>query len=250
MFKGTVNFLASIKGKGVTFPRVEFNPNEPGVNRVEIVAEEPNGDEIRSIVHLAAVASHADGRAIAMKVNTDALNRITFFHDITIENARIISDQFSPLTAQPDVVGVSSSAKLYAGIANKVQFTIGIPAERLKADLEQTSPPGESNFGLFRSARQSMSPVEEFMHLYNILLMLCGDLQSKVDRFIASEEPAVKQTQDPRSGRNNMETVYTRLRNEFGHRRAGVNIDNTKAEMTNYLHGLNALAKRAIELLT
>ena len=117
----------------------------------------------------------------------------------------------------------------------------------LKADLEQTSPPGESNFGLFRSARQSMSPVEEFMHLYHILLMLYRDSQSQVDRFIVSEEPDVKQTQDPRSDRNHKETVYTRLRNEFAHKRA-VNIDNTKTEMANHLHGLKTLAKRAIEL--
>jgi len=45
-----------------------------------------------------------------------------------------------------------------------------------------------------------------------------------------------------------METVYTRLRNELAHKRAGVNIDNTKAEMANRLGGLIALTKRAIEL--
>jgi hypothetical protein len=44
------------------------------------------------------------------------------------------------------------------------------------------------------------------------------------------------------------ETVYTRLRNEMGHKRAGVNIANTKAEMANRVGGLVALTRRAIEL--
>jgi len=250
LFKGTVHFLASIKGNGLTFPLLEFNPNEPGVERVEIVAEEQNGDKIRSIVHLAAVAARDEGRALATKVNTAALNRITFFHGLIIENARITGDQFSPLTAQPHVCEVSSSASLLAWAAAQVRCVVGLPAERLKAELEQTSPPGESNFGLFRAARQSMSPVEEFMHLYNILLMLYDDNQGEVDAFIRHEEPAVQCKSYLRPDRKKpvLETVYTRLRNEFGHKRVGIDIDNTKSEMANNLNGLIALTKRAIEL--
>ena len=45
-----------------------------------------------------------------------------------------------------------------------------------------------------------------------------------------------------------METVYTRLRNELGHSRKGVNLQDTKAEMANQLGGLIAITKRAIEL--
>jgi hypothetical protein len=36
IFKGTVNFRARIKGDGLMFPSFEFNPNEPGVDKVEI----------------------------------------------------------------------------------------------------------------------------------------------------------------------------------------------------------------------
>jgi len=45
-----------------------------------------------------------------------------------------------------------------------------------------------------------------------------------------------------------METVYTRLRNEFAHKRAGVDLQKTKAGMADKLGGLRTLAKRAIEL--
>jgi hypothetical protein len=88
--------------------------------------------------------------------------------------------------------------------------------------------------------------VEEFMHLYHILLMLYNDSQPEVDRFIESQEPGVPKTLSSHTGK--METVYTKLRNELGHKRARVNLENTKREMGHWLPGLIALTKRAIEL--
>jgi hypothetical protein len=121
---------------------------------------------------------------------------------------------------------------------------LGLSPQNLKAELEQASPPGEQYFGLLRSARQSMSPAEEFIHLYNILQMLSSpdDDQADVDAFIRREEPTVPHKPGV------METVYARLRNEISHTRAGVNLDKTKAEMADRLGGLVALTKRAIEL--
>jgi hypothetical protein len=36
MLRGAVNFEATIKGNGISFPSFEFNPDEPSVNKVEI----------------------------------------------------------------------------------------------------------------------------------------------------------------------------------------------------------------------
>ncbi len=78
--------------------------------------------------------------------------------------------------------------------------------------------------------------------------MIYNDKQTEVDSFIISEDPPVPQTQHPEKKPGAKETVYTRLRNEFAHKRAGVNLDNTKSEMANRLGGLIGLTKRAIEL--
>jgi len=256
MFKGMVTFRARIKGNGLKFPLVEFNPNETGVDRVEI--EGPNGDEINITVYLASVPSHDEGRALATKVNTAALNRICFCHSISIENARSTGDQFPPMNPQPGVIEGTVSTSL--GYSWEIRSAVSIPAAQLKTELEQPSLPGENKYGFFRCALQSISPVEEFMHLYNILLMIYNDNQSDVDSFIASEDPTVPQTRQPeikRPGKKHSrknavmkETVYTRLRNEFAHRRAGVNLDNTKSEMFNRLGQLIGLTKWAIELNT
>jgi hypothetical protein len=247
MFKGTVEFAARIKGNGLTFPRCAFSPTEAGVDKVEI--EGPSGEEIRSIVYVTCVAFPADGMVLAVKVNTAALNRIAFIHNIAIENARSTGEQFSPLQTQGgDHVLVAATGHYYL-VGSAPNLTVGLSAEQIKRELEQATPPGERNYGLFRSARQSVGPVEEFMHLYNILLMLFNDRQADVDNFIVGEDHAVLQTPSPRT-LGLMETDYTRLRNELAHPRVGVDLDDTKAQMASRLGALITLVKRAIEQRT
>jgi hypothetical protein len=84
-------------------------------------------------------------------------------------------------------------------------------------------------------------PPERIKSSYN-------DNQKDVDAFIISENPALPQSQHPLKKPGLTETVYTRLRNELAHKRAGVDLDNTKSEMGSRLGGLIALTKRAIEL--
>lgn len=243
MFKGTVQLRARIKGNGLTFPLFNFNPDEPGVDRVEI--EGPSGNEVLGSVHLTSVASQADGLAIARKVIEAALNRICFFYGVAIENGQVIDTAFSPIDPQPGVFPVEAGH--YAIIGAEAKMEVNVPPERLRALLEQASPPGERNFALFRLARQSSSPVEEFTVLYSVLLMLLGDRQASVDTFILRGEPSVPRTPDPRNAAV-METVYTRLRNELAHRRPGVDLRKTVAEMAANVGGLRTLTRRAIEL--
>ena len=86
------------------------------------------------------------------------------------------------------------------------------------------------------------------MHLYSLLLRFFEDEQAKVDDFIRSQDSAVPQSPDPRPGHSNRETVYTRLRNEFAHRRSDVNMQDTKADMEQHVGGLIGLVKQAIAL--
>jgi hypothetical protein len=215
------------------------------VEKVEIAG--PNGNEIRSVVHFDSVALEAEAKALATKVNTAALDRLGFQLDVVIGHARMTGTQFSPVNPTPGVLSAGVGELLIVG--EKVTMVLGTTAERIKSVLEQATPPGEVHYRLFRSARLATSLVEEFMILYQVLLMLVGDRQEDVDKFIVSEEPSVPQTPSPhRLGV--METVYTRLRNELGHKRARVNLDTTRAEMRARVDGLRALAKRPIELLS
>jgi hypothetical protein len=236
MLQGAISFQTRIKSNGVRFPLVEVNSNVCGVGKIEI--EAPNGHEIHATVHLTSVASPQEGRELAAKAHQVVLDRIAFNHGVAIENPRRTGEQYSPPVA----------VDAFADVGARLGVVLGIDPAQLRDELEQPSPPGERNYGLFRSARQSLSPVEEFMHLYNILLMLHCDKQRKVDDFIRREEPKVCQTPSPKY-KCVKETVYSKLRNDFGHAsRTGGPLDKTKSDMAAQLDRLRAHTKRAIEL--
>ena len=85
--------------------------------------------------------------------------------------------------------------------------------------------------------------------MYNLLLMVLGDNQKDVDDFIMHEAPSTPQTPSlrPHANPGELETVFTRLRNELGHARGGVNLDKTKIEMAMCVRELAALTKKAIQ---
>jgi hypothetical protein len=245
MYIGTVTFRAVITNNGLKFPSCEFNPHQASVEKV--VIESQSGFEILSTVHLSGVVTERVGRALANKVLTGILDRLAFRYSLAIEDSQIVSSWFAPVQAPPGAEAHPHSGEL-ATIGEQADLVVSIPPADLKTELERTTLAGEPLFGSYRLALQSRSPVEKFMHLYSLLLRFFEDEQLQVDSFIRREEPTVQETPDPRPGRSNMETVYTRLRNEFAHRRSGVNIENTKAEMVQQVGGLIGLTKRAIEL--
>ena len=195
MFNGTVDFVANVKGNGLTFPRVEFDPNVASVSKVEI--EATGGHRIQSTVHLANVATQDDGRRVAHRVIIDAINRISYHHGAAIENPRTTGDQFTPVNPAPGTVG-TVAANLTLHLSGVAAVVLGVNPTQLKTRLEEASPPGEHNYELYSAALRSKSPVEQFMHLYNILLMLYGDRQANVEAFIRNHEPGVPETPDPR----------------------------------------------------
>jgi len=245
MFNGTVTFRAVITSNGLKFPSCEFNPNQASVEKV--VIESQSGFEILSTVHLSGVATERVGRAIANKVLTAVLDRIAFRYSLAIEDSQIVSSWFDPVNPPPGAQVQPHSGEL-AIIGEQANPVFGIPAADLKTELERTTLSGEPFFSSYRLALQSRSPVEKFMHLYSLLLRFFEDEQAKVDDFIRSQDSAVPQSPDPRPGHSNRETVYTKLRNEFAHRRSDGNMQDTKADMEQHVGGLIGLVKQAIAL--
>ena len=253
MFKGSVSFCASIRGNGLTFPSLTFDPKEPCIEKVEIEgrkveSESSNRREIASTVYIAGVLTEEMGKAIAVDMNAKALDRLCFRYNIAIEYAQITGHEFSQLNPPPGYHLQANSGE-YVRVGEAITLDLGIPPESIKAELERLEYPGERYFALYRSARLSAGRAEEFMHLYNLLLMLLGDYQNVVDAFIMREAPGTPQTPsgNPRAKPGEMETVYTRLRNEFAHVRNGAHLDHTKAQMKDRVGELSNLTKKAIE---
>ncbi|RFC39359.1 MAG: hypothetical protein DID89_2727547978 [Candidatus Nitrotoga sp. CP45] len=202
-------------------------------------------EELTSTVRISLMANSADGISLARTVIESTFNRLAFFHGLAIEPARVTGSNFSPANPQPGNYLYPGTGYInITGYAPKV--IIGISSTTIQSELEQPEPPGEVNFGHIRSARLSVGPVEEFMHLYAILLIFFNDRQKEVDGFTVSIEPSVQQTRNPRSTQGTLETVYTRLRNELAHKRKNAVPEITKLEMSKHLAGLRTIVQQAI----
>jgi hypothetical protein len=253
MFKGTMKYWAEMLG--LRFDAVEVELNEPGVEKVVLESLKAG---LTLTVHLACVPSKEEGMATTERAVDRILNRLAFNYLQAIGKPMVVGRWFAP-TAPPSE-GHQVASVGFANVRVTAAVAVGVATvnpPQLKAELEQPSPPGEHHYGLFRSAMNSSSQTEKFVHLYNVLLMLFDDKQEDVDVFIVGQEPSVKQTPDPpdspkrkrkKSKTDWKETIYTRLRNEMGHPRMGVNLDETKREMADQVHGLIKLVKRAIEV--
>ena len=175
MFRGTVKFCARIVEveKQITFPLVQIDPHEPGVSILEI--EAPGRSEILMATHLDSVCTPEYGRAIAMKLHKTTLDRIAFLYEIAVDDGRITSNEFLDLSPRPPgEYRIAAESGAFAITGAHVNFVVGLNADRVKQELEALTARGV-DCSLFRSALLSKSPVEKFMHLYNVLLMFFRD---------------------------------------------------------------------------
>ena len=242
MLNGSIGFAAGVKGNGFTFPKFEYNPNVANVVKAEI--EGQDGRSIRCTVHLTNVPSEENGQKLAWSVFDSALNRIAYYQEASISNECVTGVSFIPVDGNKGVVTVS----LQMSWNVEASVVKAVTEASLKPQLEQAATLGEVNFGMFRSALNSTGPVEAFMSLYHILLVLFADEQKCVDSFILSKEPDVQQTVHPKKAKAGIkETIYSRLRNELAHKR-NVDMAKTKKEMVSRLGGLVTITKQAIEL--
>ena len=101
-----------------------------------------------------------------------------------------------------------------AHCAKKVQ---GPSLASLTSALAEQAPPGEADYGLFRACLNTRDAASKFLALFRLLGRLADptgkDRQPVIDAVIKKKEPGVAESVSPKTG--DMETVYSRLRNEY-----------------------------------
>jgi len=96
---------------------------------------------------------------------------------------------------------------------------------------------------LFRFAISDNHPVVQFMMLYLILSEIHKN-QPGVDRYILKVAPTTPQSLSPYT--KNLETIYTRLRNEITHR-TNVGLKTTMAEIISKLDEFKQIVHMALK---
>ncbi|HEX5605212.1 MAG TPA: hypothetical protein VFY96_01785 [Candidatus Binatia bacterium] len=77
--------------------------HEADVDKVAIEAAS-NSDDIRTTVYLSNVPNRDAGVALAKKVHAEALNRISFWHELGIEDAAPTGHQFTPINSAAGIL--------------------------------------------------------------------------------------------------------------------------------------------------
>jgi hypothetical protein len=87
-------------------------------------------------------------------------------------------------------------------------------------------------------------PIGRFIALYSLLLTIANDRQSEVDKLILRIEPTTHQTLSPKTGQ--LESLYTRLRNELAHARQTTTLFSTHEEIQLHLKRFEWVVKSIV----
>jgi hypothetical protein len=236
---GIVEYVAPVAG--VRFAAIEVSNSHPAVEK--IVVETQGSEQINVVFHLTDVFTDTEANVIAGDILASILNRLAFELDVSIGQPHLRG-----FSLPNDAVGASYTVSTSMSALWKVVApTDTLDDERrreLARLLEQPfSRPDLSS--AYRFAGTQSDPVTGFMFFYNILLQLHHDRQEQVDAFIRRKAPDVSQSLSPKK-KGKFETVYTRLRNEVGHKRPGTTPEQTRAEIEGNVAALQTLVKAVI----
>jgi hypothetical protein len=225
-------------------PNGEWLTTFPGAKRVRLSRDNEHYSTITVVVgdpH--NNAPHARARAAADAV----LDALASHHAV----------QFSPLvfrgSTTPYPPGHEKEGTFT--VTNDVQFAwyVKAPAEAVSLEDVATAIHAAESVSLraralrasLRVALGQMDPTAEFMLLYSVLLLCAGDVQAHVDNVVRRLEPNVVSTRSPKNAAKD-ETVYTKLRNQVGHVRAGVEPFVTLSEIRSVLPTFRDLVGKAV----
>ena len=239
MATGTLEFAAPIAG--VRFEPIDVNVPHAAVEKVVLQTE--NDERLKITFHLIDVFTFEGAEAIAARILPSIINRLAFYRNVSVGEPYQIGGTL-PKDPSDSLHTVRRDLLLLWDEAIPI-LTLGDDMrEELARQLEQPYTHHDL-YSLYRFASGQSDELARFMFFYNILLQLHNDIQRQVDAFILQERPDVPQSPSPRSqGRN--ETVYTRLRNEVGHRRAGTTPEQTRREIQENIAAFQELVRTAI----
>lgn len=239
MVTGTIEFVAPIAGLRVT--PIEVPSPHPTVEKIVLKAQDD--EQMNIVFHLTDVFDFEDAAAIANGILPSIINRLAFYRNIPVGEPHFTGGTL-PKDASGSSYTVRSNLLLMWDEAVPV-LTLGNDERQELARLLEQPYTHPHLHSAYRFAGNQKDHVSRFMFLYNILLQLNSDKQQQVDAFVRSEMPSVPQSPRP-DHPNIIETVYTRLRNEVGHRRSGTTPEQTHKEIQDNVAAFQELVRTAI----
>jgi len=229
-----------------------------------IEASSVDGGDVRLRISLMDIQDEAEARALALREASRVADRLSISLGKLVTEPRLAQEALSETTLDQagnrlsqQKVGSTLPLSTFGYCVNKLGET---SLSDLKNALSENAPAGESNYPLFRIALTATDPASKFLALYQILALLIGDNQDKIEKFIRAQgKVEVTRTKPHKKEKAKFqeETVYTRLRNEYmhdrrsiyeehNHKRRYVTIADVRTEMESNLDGLISLVQAPI----
>ncbi|HLN30053.1 MAG TPA: methylamine utilization protein MauJ [Gemmataceae bacterium] len=250
--KGTLKYTCDVLGLIFrSFDPLEIQTTEHWVEK--IVVECRNEKPIELTVTFASAPS-ADTALISGKVICRMIvGRLALQYGLCIQEPILAAQELvEEKDGRTKKVIAGSFPMVCSGKDNKKIEPQDVAA--LKADLEDLRPNRQDYEELYRVAMQAVDNVDRYMSLYRILSLLCPNPKGKekqqyVDLFIEQQTTELRTHARPDMA-HIKETIYSKLRNEVGHARHGVDLAHTRHEMDTRVYELAKIARKAIEIKT
>ena len=247
---GTLTYRAEVKGFIFrSFGPLAVRTTEPWVEKVVVAC--PAESPIEVTVTFASAPSADTVRISGKVICRTTLGRLVLRYGLCVQEPLVTSENLEE-TKDGVVTKVAAAGLPLACAGKDSQLVPAGDLAALTADLEDLSPHGEMYHDLYRVAMQAEDVVDRYLSLYRLLLILClgsagKEKQEFVDDFI--EDHTSECRTFPRPDKPHiLETVYTRLRNEVGHARPGVDLAATRQEMDARVYELADIVRTAIML--
>lgn len=215
-----------------------------------IIITSPTDKSIELIINLREIDSVENAYSIAEVVSCQIADKLAFYFVSPFGDPKFIEGSVEGIiNGTNKVIHMSDTLHLSQELKiGKVVSKNLIP--EIVQSLKTTFSTQDKRLAEFRWIIAQSDPVARFMHMYNMLLSLKGGAkgtQKKVDEFIHQVEPNVVTNYNDYLKRD--ETIYTRLRNEIGHKVNGVTPQVTRQNIRDRVGQLAKHLKTAIEQL-
>lgn len=136
---------------------------------------------------------------------------------------------------------------------NKGVLGIGIPGIHMTAttgwfEINSESFHKKYDFNLLKRlnfAKRLPDPISKYLSLYSLIGSPGKESQKEIDQLILEIDPTVRKTASPKP--NQLETTFTRLRNEIAHHRNNTSIFKTYDEIKLHLPRFQAIVESIME---
>lgn len=250
--KGTLKYTCDVLGFIFrSFEELEIETTEPWVEKVIVECRDEKPIEVSVTI---ASAPSAEGALISSRVICRTIvGRLALRYGLCIQEP-ILASQSLVVMKDGSTTNVAVGS-IPMAISGKDSLSLDSQElAALKLDLEDLRPNKQDYEELYRVAMQSADSVDRYMSLYRILSLLNPNQngredQQLVDIFIEQQSADRRIHQRPDKP-HIRETIYSKLRNEVGHARPGVDLAVTRQETDVRVYELAVITRKAIELKT